>query len=1026
MKKWGIRIFGLIMILLIAAVAYIEFNKEALVQAAVDEANTSIDGTILYQDADVSLFRSFPDLRITLENMSITSEAGQKSSQLMSVGSLSLDVDLMTALKSSQTIKVNGIDIDDAMIHLVAFKDGSNNYSILPESNEESSSAMDFDINNFSISNSTLSYKDVKAGQTTELGDIDIEGKAKYKSSEIIVESKMNGYIGLDYGHILPKYKATLSANTALRVNAAADTIEVNTADLTLNDLPINIGGYISLSSDDTGYNFKFDSPATSIKKLISLLPTYYKNEYGSIITSGTYALNGKVNGTSNNKYPLYKIQLNAKDGSISYPGLANKIDRLSFDMKAENKSNKTLYESIIIQDLDIKSGKSFLNGDVDVRNGVASKTVFNIEGDINLSDLKESLVLSETSELSGLIKGKISGGASISNDNSARVSDQAFESDVTLSNINYINGESSIFISHGSIDGDKDALSYKLESLQYGKAINAKIHGTINQPLSAALDSNHVVTGETNIVAETIDLNALSGETDTTIVASAFSIPKANIKYNLEATKILYGDYILNSIEASGNLDNKLSKSVFSIEEFKGSKLEGTADLKNILSYVLNSDTLEGSVNIKSDRLALDRFMSAEDTSLVVENTDLIPANINLDIDYSSDEIKFRNIDIAKALGQVSLKEKKVIFKNEGNIFGGKILFTGTFDTDRPEGFNIDLDLQLDQLQFGETASNLALFSKLIPIAKFIEGEYSGNLKWQSDLSSSYIPDLNSLTAYGEIETEDGKISSLLPIDTFIRKIVQVDKGHELQLSNTKKYFVVEEGKVVVKGIELEKQGIQMFMSGSHGFNQDLDYQVVIDIPKNKLKADQLIGFVQDKFKFSDKLKSSVDDVMVQVVLYMGGSITKPTFSVQKINLKRGSVVENIQDQVVATLEDTRDSIQTVIEDTISATRDMVQEKIDSTKDAILNKIDSTKEVITNMVDSNIVSLEDLVSTETDKIKEQGGAIIDSIKAGNVDSLMTKIEDLFGEKKNMIDSLKKKPPVDISILKKIIKNGGS
>ena len=685
------------------------------------------------------------------------------------------------------------------------------------------------------------------------------------------------------------------------------------------------------------------------------------------------------------------------------------------------------MYESIIIQDLDIKSGESFLNGDISLKNGVISETAFDIEGDIDLKDLKKSLVLSETSELSGLIKGKINGGASISNGNSIRISDQTFESAITLSDIIYKKGEGSISLSKGSINGNKEQLTYSLENLKYGSAIDAQIDGSIDQPLRAAMDSSYSITGQTNIVTETIDLNALIAQTDTVaITSSTYDIPNANIKYNLSAAKILYGDYALNTVEASGNLDDQLSKSSFSVEEFKGSKIEGTIELENMLSYALNSDTLKGAVNISSDRLAIDEFMSAEDTSTVATNTDLIPANINLDIDYSSEEIKFRNIDIAKALGQVSLKDKKIIFKNKGDIFGGNILFTGVFDTDRPEGFNIDLELKLDQLQFGETAKNLQVFSKIIPIAKFIEGEYSGNLKWKSDLSASYIPDLNSLTAYGEIETEDGKINSLLPIDTFIRKIVRVDKARELQFSDTKKYFLVEKGRVIVKDIELEKEGIHMYMSGSHGFNQDLAYQVVIDIPKKKLRADQLLGFVQDKFKFSDKLKSSVDDVMVQVVLFMGGTIVKPTFSVQKINLKRGSVVENIQEQVVLTIEETRDSIKTAIEDTISATKDMVKEKIDSTKEAVINKIDSTKEVITEMIDSNIVSLEDLVSTETEQIKKETGVIIDSIKAGNVDSLMTKIEDLFESKKGKIDSLEKKPPVDISIFKKIIKNGGS
>jgi len=216
------------------------------------------------------------------------------------------------------------------------------------------------------------------------------------------------------------------------------------------------------------------------------------------------------------------------------------------------------------------------------------------------------------------------------------------------------------------------------------------------------------------------------------------------------------------------------------------------------------------------------------------------------------------------------------------------------------------------------------------------------------------------------------------------------------------------------------------MSLSGSHSFSQDLDYQVVIDIPKNKLKTDQLLGFVQDKFKFSDRLKSSVDGVKVQVILYMGGTVTKPTFSVQKINLKNGSIVENIQDQVTNTIEQKKDSIENTIKDTIAATREMVLEKIDSTKDAILSQIDSTKEVIVNTIDSNIVSIEDLVSTETEKLKEEGTTIIDSIKAGNVDSLMNKIEDLFGQKKNKIDSLKKKPPIKLGSLKDIIKKGRS
>ena len=92
-----------------------------------------------------------------------------------------------------------------------------------------------------------------------------------------------------------------------------------------------------------------------------------------------------------------------------------------------------------------------------------------------------------------------------------------------------------------------------------------------------------------------------------------------------------------------------------------------------------------------------------------------------------------------------------------------------------------------------------------------------------------------------------------------------------------------------------------------------------------------------------------------------------------------------------------------------------------------VQNKIDSSKKVIKSAIDSNVASLEGLIAEEKSKVLKEGTTIIDSIKAGNVDSLRNQIEDLFGKKQGKIDSLIKKPPVDVSIFKGLLrKKGGS
>jgi len=1013
MKKWILRILGVILVLIIGLVVYIEVNKEKLVALAIDEANKSINGTITYEDTDISLFTSFPNLEISLMGMKVHDATMKEDIPLLDLGVASTSVNLMSALKKE--VVVNGFSLEDGTIYLANYIDGSNNYSITKETSSEGGSAgVDFDIEGYTFRNINVTYIDQASRSKYEVKDFNTDGRLSYKSEFISLENNFNADILVNIADLLPSYAMAIEGQMGNSINPAMDKITIDDASFRLNDLPIGLDGEVNLG-EYIDYKFDFNSPSTEIKRLLSILPNFYKNQYESLIGKGTYVLSGNVDGSTKDDFPIYKFSLMAKDGSLSYPDLNAQIDKFGFSLVAENESTSSMYSRLIINDIDIASGTNVLQGSFASHpEGARHKVTTDLVADIKLEELAKSLVLQET-KMQGSVKGLLKANASINTtNNDVRASDERFEADIAITDVIYKDKSLSLALNNGSIKGNKEKLDIDIQQLQYQDELDMNIKGVLNDPIQIALNPDHVIDGAMEINAGTINLDKLSegsAQGETTV---SMAIPKTNVNYVFQAKQIIRGVYTINDIRANGTLKNIGSNVDFTIGEFNGSNIHGNGTLDNILAYGMNNDTLTGKLNIVSDRLDLNKFMGLDeqDQLVEVETTEpLIPTNIDLDINYEASQIGFKNIDISKSLGEISIKDQKVIFENKGDIFGGKVGLSGVFDTDLPEGYQLEMKLELKELQFSETAANLALFNQLLPIAKLLEGKYTASLSWSSKLSKDYMPDMNSLTAYGLIETVGSGIKSSLPLDSLIRKLKIIGNDKQpLKIQDVKNYFIIEDGKVLVKEIALAKDDIDITMSGSHSFSQALDYKMLIDIPKSKLKVDGVLNFIQDKLKFSNILSNAGNDVDVQVEAHMGGSILKPTFSIKGINLKQGDVVESIETQISNKVNEVKDSIQNVVKDTISGYINKGKDALDSLK----TKTDEIKKDVKEKIDSSKQIIKDEINKEKEELKKEGTDILTGILTGNSDSTATKIDDIFKDRQGKLDSLAKKFPINL------------
>ena len=1017
-KKWIIRLLILLAVVIITGLVYIEMNKKELVALAVEEMNASIEGTLSYQEADISLFSSFPDLAVSLHNVVLHDVTRQEAKALLDVEMISIDVNLISAFKKN--LIVNTVTIKEGIVYMAVYKDGTTNYNISKSSNEETSQQVDFEISQYNISNIDLIYVDYQEGNKTKLEKLNATGRLSYKSKYIYLINDFSSDLVIDYGSMLPSYQVRLGGTIENTISPSFDTIAINRSELLVNDLPIRIKGQVILA-DEMAYHLDFGSPSTEIKRLMSLFPAYYKNQYKDLVSSGTFVLNGTINGNASDQFPLYKVSLLTSDGQVYYPSLETRIDKLSFSLLAENEKSTSFYTKLVINDLDIKTGKSNLIGNLTSYPSELSHSFdMDVVVDVDLSDVRKSMILDHSTILDGYMKGILIGGGKYDpSERKSFVSDERLDIDLILSDIKFKGAQTQLSIANSIIQSDIRKLDIQANDVSYNDALDFDMDGYINTPLMVVLNANAEITGRMKIDAGRFDINQLIAiDSDSIEMTSDFKIPNANIDFKFTANELTQGTYVFNNITTSGNLSDGTSNVYFLIEDMNGSRFEGDAKLDSLISYGLNGETLTGTVKVESDQLDLNQFIqinTEDDSKPYTKEGPLIPNNIDLDIDYQSEQIVFKNIDIVKSLGTISIKDKQLIFKNEGDIFGGKVLLTGIFDTDRPDGYHISLSLDLKQLGFAQTAAKMKIFNQLLPIAKFLEGEYTAALSWSSDLDKDFVPDLNSLTAKGVIRTRNGRINGLLPIDSFLQRFNVIKEVVEpIKISDANKFFIVEDGRVLVKDIEFKKGDIVVRMDGTHSFSQQLNYNLSIEVPKRLMDVGNVISVVQDKVKFASRIKNAGENLTVEVEAIMGGQISKPTFGVKGINLKSGDVVESIGDVIVATVENTRDSIETVVKDTINNLKDEIVTKVDSVLGGISDVIDSSKQVVTDLIDSTKVVVKDEIEDKKNEIENVGTDILGDILSGKTDSIKIKVDDVFNNNKSALDSLAKKLPFPI------------
>ncbi|MBS5979118.1 MAG: AsmA family protein, partial [Dysgonomonas mossii] len=267
---------------------------------------------------------------------------------------------------------------------------------------------------------------------------------------------------------------------------------------------------------------------------------------------------------------------------------------------------------------------------------------------------------------------------------------------------------------------------------------------------------------------------------------------------------------------------------------------LSATGRLENFIAYALKDQTLKGQLNIKSNYLNANDFISSEtagteETASTTTEDIIIPKNIDFVLNAALNQIVYGKMNITNMVGNMTVKNGVLTLNNVGaNALGGSCKVSGTYDTSSPKTPKVNFDLALSKVSFAETFKSVESVQKFAPIFEKLGGTYSMNFKFNTSLGETIMQTLASLTGSGALQTNDVKIEGVEAL-TALSSSLKTDALKSFSTKDLNLPFTINNGKLNTKPFNVNfGNGGVMKLEGATGLDQSIDYKGTVTLPKS------------------------------------------------------------------------------------------------------------------------------------------------------------------------------------------------
>ena len=1021
MKKllFGIAIFFVLLIGALVALPY--FFKDEIIAQVKNAANESLTATVDFKDVDISIFRHFPKLSVGLEGLSVTNGPGPFDGvKLVQCDQLDVAVDLWSAIFGSEVI-IRGLYFKKPDIRVFVLSDGQANYDITkPEpagSTASSAESSPVKLEHYGISGGKILYDDRGLDMRAELDGVEHTGSGEFTADlyDLVMETGVE-QLSVDYGGIQYLSKARADWKATLGADMKNMKFDFKENDLKVNALQVMLDGWVQMpdNSEDIRMDLTFGTPENTFKSLLSIVPGAYTKDYNNVQANGTVQFAGFVKGTYNEKtYPAFKLDFKVGNADFKYPDLPLGVSGINVDAVINSPSSRLNDMTVSIPKFSLRIGSNPLEGYFHLKTPESDPTVdTKIVGTLNLGELSKAFPVEGVQELAGIIRANVTMKAAMSQIDAQQYDQVNMAGDFAMSNISYKSADMpAVKINQLSANLTPQRVIVQNFDANLGKS-DLRASGSIDNIL-AYFSTTKTMVGSMNMNSNLFDANewmtpatADAGVVPTDVEAAPAAgsekvFDRWDFKVDGKINRLRYETYDLTNLALSGHfMPNKMTVDNFGMN-IGASDLHGNGRILNAWNYLFDNQTVSGTVNLTSGFFDLNQFMEAPaagasgtasgSTPAATEEIIPVPKNVDMTLNADFGRLKYTTYELTNLNGQVTVKDGVAQLKDcTANVIGGQVGLTGEYNTKDPATPFFNMDMAMRNMGFRDAFQTFATAKTLAPVMQLMDGKFNTTLSMSGLLGKDMMPVFATLSAAGFLETLNATFNNLKPMNDIGSKL-GLDYLQRLELKNTKNWFEVKDGKVTVKPFDVQMRDVAMKIGGSHGLNQDMEYQIVAKVPRKALEKSVLGSSANSALNFLSKEAGQygvniAQGEFINVRFDLTGSLAHPRVAMKVLGSDG----------------------QSTIKDEASAT---VQAAVDKAKDSLTNvanrELEKAKDKAKEAADKAADSLKKVADKAIQDAKDKAAKEIGN-KAG--EAAGKKAEEVLGDKgKKTVDEAKKK-----------------
>lgn len=416
MIKKILKIVGLVLLLFIVAAFAIPYLFEDEIKAKITKAiNESVDAKVTFEDADLSLFKSFPKANVTIDKLSIINKAPFEGDTLVAFDQLNLKMSVMELFNAdNEPMNIDGLSSKNGLINIIFNKDGVGNFDIALKDqkgkDDGKSKPLALKIKEYDVENFRFKYTDEKSKIGMVIDSITHSGSGDFSNDLLDLDTKTTAKVSLnmDKMNYLNNVNVALDAVLGIDLKQSKYTFKENKAKI--NDLPLEFNGFIQMVEQGQIYDLTFKTPTSSFKNFLGLIPESYRSNIENVKTSGDFTVTGFAKGQlTDTTVPKFNVAIASNNASFQYPDLPKSVKNIMIDTKIINETGIMNDTYVNLDKLSFAIDQDVFSAKANIKN-VATNALVDaaLKGTINLANLSKAYPIKLDKPLTGILKADV------------------------------------------------------------------------------------------------------------------------------------------------------------------------------------------------------------------------------------------------------------------------------------------------------------------------------------------------------------------------------------------------------------------------------------------------------------------------------------------------------------------------------------------------------------------------------------------------------------------------------------------